>query len=80
MPRPPPVTLTITCGARRYTVVAIRCRSAAARTRTEESCNLGENDLVVRGYVALYRFLPSIDTLFVLAIRHHREKTFPKDR
>ena len=31
MPRPPPVTLTITCGARRTTVAAMRSRMVAAR-------------------------------------------------
>jgi hypothetical protein len=33
MPRPPPVTLTITCGARRTMVSTMRRRSAAARWR-----------------------------------------------
>lgn len=37
----------------------------------------GMRELVVgqggRGYVALYRFLPAIDTAFVLAVRHQRE-------
>lgn len=28
-----------------------------------------------QGYVALYRFIPSIDTVFVLALRHQREET-----
>ncbi len=26
-----------------------------------------------RGYIALYRFIPDIDTVFILAIRSHRE-------
>lgn len=37
----------------------------------------GLRELVIgrqsRGYVALYRYVPEIDTVFVLAIRHQRE-------
>ena len=37
----------------------------------------GQRELVVgrgsRGYVALYRFVPAIDTVFVLAVRSQRE-------
>ena len=33
MPRPPPVTLTITCGTRRTTVASMRSRIAVARCR-----------------------------------------------
>lgn len=29
-----------------------------------------------RGFVALYRFVPAIDTVFVLAVRHQREAGF----
>src|SRR5678815_3526122 len=44
----------------------------------------GNRELVIgrssRGYVALYRFLPDIDTVFVLAIRSQREAGFKRDR
>jgi plasmid stabilization system protein ParE len=30
-----------------------------------------------RGYVALYRFVPAIDTVFILAIRAQREAGYP---
>lgn len=33
----------------------------------------------VRGYVALYRYVPGIDTAFVLAIRSQREQGFDRD-
>jgi len=37
----------------------------------------GKRELVIgresRGYIALYRFVPGIDTVFVLAIRSQRE-------
>jgi plasmid stabilization system protein ParE len=37
----------------------------------------GKRELVIgrgsRGYVALYRYVPDIDTVFVLAFRHQRE-------
>ena len=37
----------------------------------------GKRELVIgsgaRGYVALYRYVASIDTVFVLALRHQRE-------
>ena len=37
----------------------------------------GKRELVIgqgsRGYVALYRFVPDIDTVIVLAVRHQRE-------
>ncbi len=40
----------------------------------------GKRELVIgrgsHGYVALYRFVPSIDTAFVLAIRSQRESGF----
>lgn len=40
----------------------------------------GKRELVIgadaRGYVALYRFVPDIDTVFVLAVRHQREAGF----
>ena len=41
MPRPPPVTLTITCGARRTTVASMRSRIAAARWRAASALSLG---------------------------------------
>ena len=31
-----------------------------------------------RGYVALYRFVPEVDTVFVLAVRGQREAGFRK--
>ena len=44
----------------------------------------GNRELVIgrssRGYVALYRFLPDIDTVFVLALRSQREAGFKRDR
>jgi plasmid stabilization system protein ParE len=42
----------------------------------------GMRELVIgrdsRGYVALYRFIPSIDTVFVLAIRSQREAGYKR--
>lgn len=32
-----------------------------------------------RGYVALYRYIVSIDTVFILAIRHQREAGYGRD-
>lgn len=44
----------------------------------------GHRELVIgqgsHGYVALYRFVPSIDTVFVLAIRSQRENAFKRRR
>jgi plasmid stabilization system protein ParE len=44
----------------------------------------GKRELVIgegaRGYVALYRFVGPIDTVFVLAIRSHRESGYKKRR
>jgi plasmid stabilization system protein ParE len=44
----------------------------------------GMRELVIgqgsRGYVALYRYLPTIDTAFVLAIRSQRESGFRSRR
>jgi len=44
----------------------------------------GKRELVIgqgsRGYVALYRFVPDIDTAFVLAIRSQRESGFKGER
>ena len=44
----------------------------------------GKRELVIgrdsRGYVALYRFMPQIDTVFVLALRSQRELGFPAGR
>ena len=44
----------------------------------------GKRELVIgqdsRGYVALYRFVTSIDTVFVLAIRSQREAGFKRER
>jgi toxin ParE1/3/4 len=40
----------------------------------------GKRELVIgagaRGYVALYRHVPAIDTVFVLTIRHQKEPGF----
>jgi len=40
----------------------------------------GKRELVIgkdaRGYVALYRFVPDIDTVFVLAVRSQRESGY----
>jgi hypothetical protein len=33
-----------------------------------------------RGYVALYRFVAAIDTVFVLAVRRQRESGYKRDR
>jgi plasmid stabilization system protein ParE len=42
----------------------------------------GKRELVIgqdtRGYVALYKYLPDIDTVFVLAIRSQREAGFKR--
>jgi plasmid stabilization system protein ParE len=44
----------------------------------------GRRELVIgrgsRGYVALYRFVASVDTVFVLAIRGQRERGFARRR
>jgi len=44
----------------------------------------GKRELVIgrdsHGYVALYRFLPRIDTVFVLAIRSQRESSYRRER
>jgi plasmid stabilization system protein ParE len=44
----------------------------------------GKRELVIgtgaRGYVALYRFVPAIDTVFVLAFRSQRESGFKRRR
>ena len=43
----------------------------------------GKRELVIgresRGYVALYRYVASIDTAFVLAIRSQREQDFRRE-
>jgi hypothetical protein len=33
-----------------------------------------------RGYVALYRFVADIDTVFVLAVRSQRESGYQRER
>ena len=42
----------------------------------------GLRELVIgqdaRGYIALYRFIPGIDTVFVLAVRSQREDGFKR--
>lgn len=42
----------------------------------------GKRELVIgrraRGYVALYRYLPEIDTIFVLALRSQREAGYTR--
>ena len=44
----------------------------------------GKRELVIgqdsRGYIALYRFVPDIDTVFVLAVRSQRESGYKRDR
>jgi plasmid stabilization system protein ParE len=44
----------------------------------------GKRELVIgtgaRGYVALYRFVPAVDTVFVLAFRVQRESGFKRRR
>jgi plasmid stabilization system protein ParE len=44
----------------------------------------GKRELVIgrdsRGYVALYRYVPGLDTVFVLAIRSQREAGFKRPR
>lgn len=43
----------------------------------------GDRELVIgrgtRGFVALYRYVPRIDTVFVLAVRHQRERGFGRE-
>ena len=43
----------------------------------------GKRELVIgreeRGYIALYRFVASIDTVFVLAIRIQHERGYKRD-
>jgi plasmid stabilization system protein ParE len=42
--------------------------------------HFGQRELVISrgrtGYLALYRFLPSIDRILVLALRHQRESGY----
>jgi toxin ParE1/3/4 len=44
----------------------------------------GKRELVIgkgaRGYVALYQYVASLDTVFVLAIRNQRESGYKPDR
>ncbi|HMQ74154.1 MAG TPA: type II toxin-antitoxin system RelE/ParE family toxin [Rubrivivax sp.] len=44
----------------------------------------GKRELVIgqaqRGYVALYRYVPDVDTVFVLAIRSQRESGYKRSR
>ena len=44
----------------------------------------GKRELVIgrdaRGYVALYRFMADIDTVFVLAVRNQRESGYKRGR
>jgi plasmid stabilization system protein ParE len=44
----------------------------------------GKRELVIgtgaRGYVALYRFVPAVDTVFALAFRSQRESGFKRRR
>lgn len=43
----------------------------------------GKRELVIgrdaRGYVALYRYVPLVDTVFVLAVRAQREAGYARD-
>lgn len=44
----------------------------------------GKRELVIgrgsRGYIALYRYVPEVDTVFLLAIRSQREAGYARDR
>jgi toxin ParE1/3/4 len=44
----------------------------------------GKRELVIgersRGHVALYRFVPQVDTVFILAIRSQRERGYKQSR
>jgi len=44
----------------------------------------GKRELIIgrdsRGFVALYRFVPSIDTVFILAIRSQRESGYKRPK
>ena len=44
----------------------------------------GKRELVIgrgaRGFVALYRFVEAADTVFILAIRHQRERDYKRER
>jgi toxin ParE1/3/4 len=44
----------------------------------------GKRELLIgqgaAGYVALYRYVASIDTVFVLAVRHQRERGYKRKR
>lgn len=44
----------------------------------------GKRELVIgrgsRGYVALYRYVPEVDTVFLLAVRSQREAGFVRER
>lgn len=44
----------------------------------------GQRELVIgtgaRGYLARYRHVPAVDTVFVLALRHQREQGHPPGR
>jgi plasmid stabilization system protein ParE len=43
----------------------------------------GKRELVIgrgsHGYVALYRYVPEVDTVFLLAVRHQREAGYGRD-
>lgn len=43
----------------------------------------GKRELVIgrgsRGYVALYRYVPEVDTVFILAVRSQREAGYARD-
>jgi len=44
----------------------------------------GKRELVIgqaaRGYIALYRYVADVDTVFVLAVRSQRESGYKRDR
>jgi len=44
----------------------------------------GNRELVIgrgsRGYVALYRFVPNVDTVFILALKSQRELGYKRER
>jgi len=43
----------------------------------------GKRELVIgrgpRGYLALYRYVPEADTVFLLAVRNHREAAYGRE-
>lgn len=48
------------------------------------AANTSNRELIIgqrtQGYVALYRYLPEIDTVFVLALRNQREAGYKREK